>query len=51
MHILMNKTAQLVNQLTGKVHNNAHNHGNVEEAEHAKEVDGAPVKTTVPMKS
>ena len=34
-------TAQLLNQITGKVLNNALNHGNAEEQECAREEDGA----------
>ena len=39
----MTKTAQSLNQTTGKVPNNALNHGNAEVPDSAKEEDGAQV--------
>ena len=39
---LTTKIAHLLNQITGKVPNNALNHGNAEEPECAREEDGAP---------
>jgi len=46
-HTHTTKIAQSPNQTTGRVPNNAPNHGNAEEPDSAKEEDGAPDMTDV----
>merc|ERR1711957_506439 len=46
-HAHTTKTAPSPSQTTGRVPNNAPNHGNAEELDSAREVDGAPDMTDV----